>query len=111
MLCENLVGTGKWTAGDLRFELIVFRNYPPQESMYITHQYPFDSDVSAVKANGGGDGPEAQRDVFAAVVNTGWKNGATKVAILITDSPPHGIGEDEDGFASGCPLRTLSSPQ
>ncbi|KIK35126.1 hypothetical protein CY34DRAFT_17225 [Suillus luteus UH-Slu-Lm8-n1] len=79
--------------------------------MYITRQYPFDSDVSAFKAklanlqaNGGGDRPEAQCDAFAAVVNAGWKDRATKVAILITDSPPHGIGEDEDGFPGGCPL-------
>lgn len=111
-LCENLVGTGKWTAGDLRFGLIAFRDHPPQDSTYITRPYPFDSDISAVKANlanlqanGGGDGPEAQCDAFAAVVNAGWKDEATKVAILITDSPPHGIGEDEDGFPKGCPLQ------
>ncbi|KAG1808030.1 uncharacterized protein BJ212DRAFT_717510 [Suillus subaureus] len=111
-LCERLVATGKWSGGDLRFGLIAFRDHPPQDSTYITRQYPFDSNVSAVKANlanlqadGGGDGPEAQCDAFARVLNAGWKDEATKVAILITDSPPHGIGEDEDGFPSGCPLQ------
>ncbi|KAG2029888.1 hypothetical protein BDR03DRAFT_809913, partial [Suillus americanus] len=99
-LCERLVATGKWSGGDLRFGLIAFRDHPPQDSTYITHQYPFDSDILAVKANianlkadGGGDGPEAQCDAFACVLNAGWKDEATKVAILITDSPPHGIGE------------------
>ncbi|KAG1851098.1 hypothetical protein DFJ58DRAFT_729085 [Suillus subalutaceus] len=111
-LCERLVATGKWSGGDLRFGLIAFRDHPPQDSTYITRQYPFDSNVLAVKANlanlqadGGGDGPEAQCDAFARVLNAGWKDEATKVAILITDSPPHGIGEDEDGFPGGCPLQ------
>ncbi|KAG1769111.1 hypothetical protein EV702DRAFT_1049782 [Suillus placidus] len=111
-LCERLVATGKWSSSELRFGLIAFRDHPPQDSTYITREYPFDSDVLAVKANlanlqaeGGGDGPEAQCDAFASVLNAGWNDEATKVAILITDSPPHGIGEDEDGFPGGCPLQ------
>ncbi|KAG2336934.1 Dyp-type peroxidase [Suillus weaverae] len=92
-LAERLVATGKWSSGDLRFGPIAFRDHPPQDSTYITLQYPFDSDVLAVKVNlanlqadGGGDGPETQCDAF-------------------THSPPHGIGEDEDGFPDGCPLQ------
>jgi hypothetical protein len=113
-MCDQLVATGKWSGGDLRFGLVAFRDHPPQDDTYITLPYPFDSDVAAVKSNlarlkadGGGDGPEAQCDAFASVMEADWKDSATKIAILITDSPPHGIGEDEDGFPKGCPRRTL----
>ncbi|KAG1877867.1 hypothetical protein DFJ58DRAFT_647039, partial [Suillus subalutaceus] len=109
-LCERLVATGKWSGGDLRLGLMAFRDHPTQDSTYITCQYPFVSDILAIKANlanlqadGGGYGPEAQCNAFTRVLDAGWKDEATKVAILITDSPPHGIGEDEDEFPGGCP--------
>jgi hypothetical protein len=51
-------------------------------------------------ATGGGDGPEAQSDALSAAPNVDWKDNATKIVILITDSPQHGIGEDGDGFPS-----------
>ncbi|KAG1853368.1 hypothetical protein F4604DRAFT_1591594, partial [Suillus subluteus] len=91
-LCERLVVAEKWSGGDLRFGLMAFRHHPTQDSMYITCQYPFVSDVLVIKANlanlqadGGVYGPEAQCDVFACVLNAGWKNEANEVAILITD--------------------------
>ncbi|KAG1764185.1 hypothetical protein EV702DRAFT_1037412 [Suillus placidus] len=110
-LCESLVATGEWSG---RFGLDAFRNHPPQDSTYIARQYHFDSDsdvltvkvnLANLQADGGGDGPETQCDAFTRVLNAGWKDEATKVVILIliTDSPPHGI-EDEDRFPGGCPL-------
>ncbi|KAG1891259.1 hypothetical protein F4604DRAFT_1914069 [Suillus subluteus] len=91
---------------------MVFRDHATQDSTHITCQYPFVSDILAIKANlanlqadGGGYGPEAQCNAFTRVLYAGWKDEATKVAILITDSPPHGIGEDEDEFPGGCPLQ------
>jgi hypothetical protein len=37
----------------------------------------------------------------------GWRDGAIKIVVLITDAPPHGIGEEEDGFPAGSPDREL----
>jgi hypothetical protein len=81
----------------------------------LTKSYPFSSDVGSVVSNlasltatGGGDGPEAQSDALSDAYKADWSDKATKVVVLITDSPPHGIGEDGDGFPKGCPLRKLS---
>ena len=117
-MCDTLVATGKWARRDLRFGFITFRDHPPQEDTYVTRVYPFESDVKAiksslekVKAEGGGDGPEAQCDALYEALTAGWKPGSTKVAVLITDSPPHGIKEEEDGFPKGCPERaSMMSP-
>jgi hypothetical protein len=115
-ICDSLVATGKWWRRNLRFGIITFRDHPPQENTYVTRVYPFDSDVEAVKSNlakivaaGGGDGPEAQSDTLAGALSVGWEDDATNIAVLITDSPPHGINEDEDKIPDGCPLRTLQT--
>ncbi|KAG1837457.1 hypothetical protein DFJ58DRAFT_862930 [Suillus subalutaceus] len=86
------VQTPSCRCGDLRFGLMAFRDHPTQDSTYITCQHPFVSDVFVIKADlanlqadGGGYGPEAQCDVFACVLNAGWKDEATEVAIPITD--------------------------
>ncbi|CAE6488568.1 unnamed protein product [Rhizoctonia solani] len=59
--------------------------------------------LGGLTATGGGDGPEAQADALMEALNSPWKEGATKVVVLITDSPPHGLGELSDGFPGGCP--------
>jgi len=63
-----------------------------------------------LEATGGGDGPEAQCDAFADTLTAGWDDKAEKVALLITDSPPHGLGEGGDGFPKGCPLQHPNDP-
>lgn len=115
LISDSLIGTGKWSRSDVRFGIVTFRDHPPQDNTYIIQQYPLNSDVQAVcaslanlVADGGGDGPEAQCDAMAAASSAGWKSNATKIAFLITDSPPHGIGEDEDKFPAGCPFRKYS---
>lgn len=64
---------------------------------------PFTSDpvvlrrqLDALKASGGGDGPEAQIDGLDAVLRSPFRQDAQRVVFLITDSPPHGIGEPGD---------------
>jgi len=52
--------------------------------------------VYALVALGGGDGPEAQIDVLDAALRSSWRRDAKRIVILITDSPPHGIGEPGD---------------
>ena len=61
--------------------------------------------LDTLLATGGGDGPEASTDALQMCLTADWRDGASRVAILITDAPPHGLGEGRDGFPNGCPLR------
>lgn len=54
--------------------------------------------LASLTAEGGGDGPEAQTAALAAALGLDWKENAVKMVVLITDAPPHGIGESNDGF-------------
>lgn len=62
--------------------------------------------LNSLIASGGGDGPEAQTAALADALNMEWNDNAVKMVVLITDSPPHGIGEAGDGFTES-PDRTL----
>jgi len=111
-IMTSLVSTGKVTSGKLRAGVVTFRDHPPQDHSLITASLPLTEDLNAVTAylgtqvaTGGGDGPEAQSDALYDALNASWNDNTTLVAILITDSPPHGIGESEDGFPNGCPAQ------
>lgn len=72
--------------------------------------YDFTSDVSVMqeyvdrqKATGGGDGPEAVATAFHCTELLGWREGAAKIAVLITDAPPHGIEPTGDDYPNGDP--------
>ena len=80
----------------------------------MTKNFGFTSSISTMKQNlkgltadGGGDGPEASSAALADALNTEWKEEATKMVVLITDAPPHGIGETGDGFPNGSPDRKI----
>ena len=102
----------------IRFGLIAFRDHPPQDTSWVTKKYGFTSSVpemtkwlGGLKASGGGDGPEASTAAMADALNLEWRqseegeNGvkAVKIVVLITDAPPHGLGEIGDGFPNGSP--------
>ena len=55
------------------------------------------------QAAGGGDGPEAVADGLHAVLKLSWRNESTKICVLISDAPPHGLNPSGDGFPNGCP--------
>ena len=115
---------GNFAPNDLKFGVAAYRDHPPQARSFVTNaltprhgsnreQVAFTTDpgtvasvLSSLEADEGGDGPEAVADALQMGLRAEWRNGASKVAILITDAPPHGIGEDGDGFPNGCPLRT-----
>lgn len=59
--------------------------------------------LNSLFAAGGGDGPEAMTAALKAAADLDWRPSASKMAILITDAPPHGIGEYGDGFPNGSP--------
>jgi len=96
--------------GGLRVGLVAFRDHPPQDSSFVTKNFGFTSDIAVMRRNlqtlvatGGGDGPEAQTAALSDALNMDWRDSAIKIVVLITDSPPHGIGEGQDGFSAGSP--------
>jgi hypothetical protein len=95
---------------DLQYALVKYRDHPPQDRSFITQTLEFTADVQqmkaavdTMKAQGGGDGPEAVAAALHAVNELKWRPNATKVVVLIADAPPHGLGEQGDGFPNGCP--------
>ncbi|KAG8748780.1 hypothetical protein FRC12_013779 [Ceratobasidium sp. 428] len=111
---KNLQDKGSFAPGDLRFGAIGFRDHPPQDDTFPSKLLSdLTSDIDSVmtalasyQATGGGDSPESQADAMAdALEKPTWNTKATKVAVLITDSPPHGINEPGDAWPKKCPCR------
>ena len=105
-ICDKISASGDLSKDLIRFGLIAFRDHPPQDNTYVTKEFGFTSDINVMQKNlasliasGGGDGPEAQTAALAAALNMEWAENAVKMIILITDAPPHGIGEAGDGFS------------
>jgi len=104
-ICNKISASADIKKELIRFGLIAFRDHPPQDMSYVTKNFGFTDDISVMQANldrltaaGGGDGPEAQTAALAAALDMEWTDDAVKMVVLITDAPPHGIGEDGDGF-------------
>lgn len=95
---------------DLRFGLVAYRDHPPQDATFVTKTFPFTTTLRTIQehlgtldASGGGDGPEAVAAALKSALDMDWREEATKICILIADAPPHGLGEDGDGFPDGSP--------
>ncbi|SPO22595.1 uncharacterized protein UTRI_01273 [Ustilago trichophora] len=110
-ICENIIHSEQLSGpGALRIGLIAYRDHPPQDHTYVVKNFGFHTEVEKVKENlkslyasGGGDGPEAVTAAMKAALDLDWRPHATKLAVLIADAPPHGIGEYGDGFHDGSP--------
>ncbi|KAH6874238.1 hypothetical protein BKA70DRAFT_261074 [Coprinopsis sp. MPI-PUGE-AT-0042] len=107
----------------IRFGLVAFRDHPPQDTSYVTKNFGFTSSMGEMKkwlgglvASGGGDGPEASTAALADALNMEWRQSeedeagegnkgvkVVKIVVLVTDAPPHGLGEPGDGFPNGSP--------
>ena len=98
--------------------VVAYRDHPPQDSSWITTYVDFTENVAMIhkfldetRAQGGGDGPEAvEAGLLACLDDLTWdfdtehKNcDVQRVAVLIADAPPHGLGEYGDGFPNGAP--------
>jgi hypothetical protein len=78
---------------------------------FITRVHDFTSKVKEMKgwleqceALGGGDTPEAVADALHDVLKLSWRPEATKICVLISDAPPHGLDPSNgDGFPEGDP--------
>lgn len=79
---------------DLRYGAVLYKDLGDE---YLTSAHPFTSDIAAfdralstIGAGGGGDGPESLNQALAVAVNElTWREGAARVAFVITDAPPH----------------------
>ncbi|CAF2242984.1 unnamed protein product [Rotaria magnacalcarata] len=92
--------------------LIVYRDQPPQEHTFAVQVNNFTDGEDTAKMNvtasvprSGGDSPEAMAPVLhAAVHDLSWQQSAVKIALLITDAPPHGLSSTiHDNFPDGDP--------
>lgn len=109
-ICTKISSSASLSKGALRFGLVAFRDHPPQDTTFITKNFGFTSDVAQIRKNlaglsatGGGDPPEASTAALAEALNMEWEEDAVKIVVLITDAPPHGIGENMDAFPDGSP--------
>lgn len=97
----------------LRLGLVSYRDHPPQDHTYLTQVTNLTDDLNQFKtslaltyAQGGGDLPEAICCAMEKALNeVTWRSDAIKIAILIADAPPHGLGCFGDSFSNGCPLK------
>ncbi|CAF2053760.1 unnamed protein product [Rotaria magnacalcarata] len=96
---------------DIHLALVEYRDHPPQDATFVTRVHDFTARVNEMKgwldqcqAQGGGDGPEAVADGLHDVLKLSWRATSTKICVLISDAPPHGLDPSGDGFPNGCPL-------
>lgn len=99
-ITERISSSG---TSSIRFGLVEYRDHPPQESSFVTRKHDFTAHLSTMKswltdcsADGGGDGPEAVADALYDVLHLSWRSDATKVCVLISDAPPHGLTQSDN---------------
>ena len=96
---------------DVRLALVEYRDHPPEDKTFVTQVHDFTANPDFMKrwledscAKGGGDCPEALADALKDVLDLSWRDSAVKICVLISDAPPHGLGDAWDGYPNGCPL-------
>ncbi|XP_033737442.1 uncharacterized protein LOC117325380 [Pecten maximus] len=106
-IVEAIVSSEK---SDVKLALVEYRDHPPQDVTFVTRAHNFTSSVSSVrkwlegcKAQGGGDTPEAVTDALHDILKLSWRETSTKICVLISDAPPHGLHSQGDTFPDGCP--------
>lgn len=96
---------------DVRFGLISYRDHPPQDNSYITKKFDFTNSVptaqkyvNSMRAQGGGDTPEAVCCGLYDALNLKYRDGAVKIVVFVSDAPPHGLSDNlGDMIPNGCP--------
>jgi von Willebrand factor type A domain len=99
---------GQFDKVELRLAVIAFRDHGDE---YVTKDFGgFTNNVDTVISNlntlvaqGGGDGPKAMTAALDKALNLSWRGDAAKIAVVITDAPPHGIGDRDDVYYDGDP--------
>jgi hypothetical protein len=94
---------------DIRIGVVKYRDHPPQDTVLCrVHELADLSSaeraIGKLRPQGGGDGPEAVFDgIVMARKELKWRRHARRLAVLVGDAPPHGVGCPGDAFAKGCP--------
>lgn len=106
-IVEEIVAMEK---SDVRLALVEYRDHPPQDTTFVTRVNDFTESVKEMKkwlencsAQGGGDLPEAVADGLHDALKLNWREKSTKICVLISDAPPHGLIQGGDEFPNGCP--------
>lgn len=97
-------------SGTFQFGIVDYRDHPP-EGDYVSHQCEFTDHQTAIKyvetlkADSGGDTPEAVLDGLEAACNLKWREKSDHLLFHVLDSPPHGkaYGTYTDRWPDGCP--------
>ncbi|XP_052237659.1 uncharacterized protein LOC127848971 [Dreissena polymorpha] len=96
---------------DIQFALVEYRDHPQQDHTYVFRKHDFTPSVSTMKswldasqASGGGDTQEAVADALHTWNSLSWRPNAVKIAVLISDAPPHGLVTSGDRWPDGDPL-------
>jgi len=96
----------------LRLALLAFRDHNLNDEYLVKDFGGFTDDVETILSNlktlearGGEDGPEASTAALDKALKLKWRDDkdCAKVTILITDAPPHWIGENFDLYENGDP--------
>jgi Mg-chelatase subunit ChlD len=95
----------------LRVGVVAYRDYCDEHATYLTRVLDLTSDtraihdlVASLAPAGGGDVPEAVDAAFRAARDLSWgeEKDTTRVLAVITDAPPHGLGEGHyDSLSQG----------
>merc|ERR1712232_97605 len=95
---------------NIRFALVSYRDHPPMDHTFVTKTHNFTSDVARMQrwvnemtASGGGDEAEAVADGLHDALHLNYRTDSTKIVVLVSDAPPHGIGCSDDAFPDGSP--------
>ncbi len=110
---DSMVSMLATLVGDLRLGVVAYRD---EEDEFTTRSLPLCADRYAIlnflwtlRAEGGGDVPEAVAAGLAeAIQRGGWRKGAHRVIVVVGDAPPHArdagrIGSMIAGFVRGDP--------
>lgn len=106
-ISSQIASSARLAPDALRLGLIGFRD---SGDGYVRKPFPFTTDVSVMKGNlstlvaiGSGCVPKAVTGALDAALSSQWRIDATKLVILITDAPPHGMGQPTDGSPASSP--------
>jgi ubiquitin-protein ligase/Mg-chelatase subunit ChlD len=98
----------KTKAKRVRFGIVGYKDHGDKETTKVTglttNVQTIQKAVDALRAGGGADGPEAVGTALAEVHKMTWDKDAVQIAILVTDAPPHGLGDAfHDDYPDGDP--------
>lgn len=106
-ICEEITETEK---SNIKLALVEYRDHPPEEMTFVTNTHDFTESVDEMKKwleacrpIGGGDLPEAVADGLNEAYGLNWRKESTKICVLISDAPPHGLMPQGDSLPNGCP--------